>query len=61
MQNFTHIFMVLANSYNFERENTSKSYDPKIDEFKDFCLYEYSYSDYPTIVTEEKGLLIKIY
>jgi hypothetical protein len=53
--------MVLANSYNFERENTSKSYDPKIDEFKDFCLYEYSYSDYPTIVTEEKGLLIKIY
>ena len=53
--------IIQANSYSFERENTSKSYDPKIEEFKDFCLYEYPGSDYPTIVTEEKTFAFLYY
>jgi hypothetical protein len=46
--------IVLRTDQEFQRKNTSLAYYPKMKEFKEFCHYEYTNSEHPTIVTEER-------
>jgi hypothetical protein len=44
---------VLKENEKLGRFNTKKAYDPKIEEFKEFCNDQFSHHDFPSCVTEE--------
>jgi hypothetical protein len=48
---------VLKENEKLERFNTKKAYDPKIEEFKEFCNDQFSHNDFRSCVTEEFAFL----
>ena len=52
---------VLKENEKLGRLNTKKAYDPKIEEFKEFCNDQFSHHDFPSCVTEEKTFAFLYY